>query len=74
LLSLTCRRLGIRAVIGYAERDHGTLYMSQWIFGPNGSVLSRRKLKPSIMERVVFGEGNVSGVSCEGSIGHRASD
>ncbi|GAA5942581.1 carbon-nitrogen hydrolase family protein [Sporobolomyces koalae] len=60
LLSLTCRRLGIRAVIGYAERDHGSLYMSQWMFGPDGSVVSRRKLKPSIMERVVFGEGNGS--------------
>ncbi|KAM0747683.1 carbon-nitrogen hydrolase [Meredithblackwellia eburnea MCA 4105] len=57
-----CKRLGVRAVIGFAERDHGTLYMSQWIIGPDGSIVTRRKLKPSIMERVVFGEGDGSDI------------
>lgn len=71
-LSLACRRLQIRATIGYAERDHGSLYMSQWMIGPDGSIVSRRKLKPSLMERVVFGEGNVSAAAESNGLVERA--
>ncbi|KAI5479105.1 aliphatic nitrilase [Pseudohyphozyma bogoriensis] len=62
LIADTCKRLAVRAVIGFAERSHGSLYMSQWIFGPDGLVMTRRKLKPSIMERVIFGEGDGSDI------------
>jgi hypothetical protein len=33
--------------------------MSQWISGPNGGITVRRKLKPTGVERTVYGEGDV---------------
>ncbi len=48
-------------VIGYSERAFGTLYMAQTIIGSDGSVLlHRRKLKPTHVERTLFGEGDGS--------------
>jgi aliphatic nitrilase len=55
------RRHGITVVLGYSEKDHGTLYMAQTIIGPDGAVLlHRRKLKPTHVERSLFGEGDGS--------------
>lgn len=52
---------GIAMVMGYSERDHGTRYMSQVFIDEEGTILlNRRKLKPTHMERVVFGEGDGS--------------
>ena len=51
----------VHAVIGVSERDHGTLYLGQAVIGPDGSVKhNRRKLKPTHVERSVFGEGDGS--------------
>jgi nitrilase len=50
LVSLA-RELQITIVMGCGERDHGSLYMAQWIIGPEGLIAQRRKLKPSLMER-----------------------
>jgi aliphatic nitrilase len=53
------RRNKVHVVMGLSERDGGSLYISQWIIGPNGeTVAKRRKLKPTHVERTVFGEGN----------------
>lgn len=53
----------ITVVLGLSERDHGSLYMAQVIIGPNGDVLlQRRKLKPTFVERTLFGEGDGSGL------------
>lgn len=50
---------GIHVVLGYAEIDNGSLYMSQSIIDDGGKVLAhRRKLKPARIERAVFGQGN----------------
>ena len=47
--------------IGASERDHGSLYIAQFLFGRDGSLLSgRRKLKPTHQERTVFGDGDGS--------------
>jgi len=47
--------------LGASERDHGSLYMAQFLFGDDGEVLqARRKLKPTFSERTVFGEGDGS--------------
>ena len=47
--------------IGLSERDGGSLYIAQWIIGPDGeTVATRRKLKPTHAERTVFGEGDGS--------------
>ena len=51
----------ITVVLGYSERDGGSLYMSQAIIDPSGTVVkARRKLKPTHVERTVFGEGDGS--------------
>ncbi|EJD54336.1 cyanide hydratase, partial [Auricularia subglabra TFB-10046 SS5] len=44
--------------LGFAEIDHATLYMSQVLISPAGDVLNhRRKIKPTHMERLCFGDG-----------------
>ncbi|MCW2793436.1 MAG: putative nitrilase [Nocardioides sp.] len=51
-------------VVGVSERDGGSLYMTQLIIGPDGSLVSRRrKLKPTHVERSVFGEGDGSDIT-----------
>ena len=51
----------ITVVMGASERDFGSLYMAQFIFGADGDVLfTRRKLKPTHVERAMFGEGDGS--------------
>ncbi|WP_439657729.1 carbon-nitrogen hydrolase family protein [Lentzea sp. HUAS TT2] len=57
------RRRGIIVVLGYSEKVHGSLYMAQTIIGTDGEVLlHRRKLKPTHVERSLFGEGDGSGL------------
>lgn len=54
---------GVMVVLGLSERDHGSLYMSQLIIGSDGGVLvHRRKLKPTHVERALFGESDGSGL------------
>jgi len=54
----------INVVLGYSERSGGSLYMGQAIIDASGSILqSRRKLKPTHVERSVFGEGDGSDLS-----------
>ncbi len=51
----------IMIVMGLSERDQGSLYMGQWIIDEHGAtVATRRKLKPTHVERTVFGEGDGS--------------
>ncbi|MEV6238429.1 carbon-nitrogen hydrolase family protein [Lentzea sp. NPDC051838] len=55
------RRNDITVALGYSEKDHGTLYMTQTVIGPDGEVLlHRRKLKPTHVERSLFGESDGS--------------
>ncbi len=52
---------GIHVVLGFSERDGGSLYMAQAIIAANGDLIGvRRKLKPTHVERTVFGEGDGS--------------
>ncbi|BGP13503.1 hypothetical protein JCM10213_000689 [Rhodosporidiobolus nylandii] len=57
-----CRQNSIRAVVGFSERDGGSLYMSQCIISPSGEAIVRRKLKPTSLERIVYGEGDGSDI------------
>lgn len=51
----------ITVVMGYSERGGGSLYMSQVLIGPDGELIgNRRKLKPTHVERAVYGEGDGS--------------
>jgi nitrilase len=60
-LQLIVKRAGVTVVMGFSERDVGSRYMAQAIIDPNGDLLlARRKLKPTHIERTVFGEGDGS--------------
>lgn len=51
----------IMVVMGLSEKRGGSLYMGQWIVDADGAtVAQRRKLKPTHVERTVFGEGDGS--------------
>ncbi|MEU8637807.1 carbon-nitrogen hydrolase family protein [Amycolatopsis sp. NPDC048633] len=51
----------IHVVVGFSERAGGSLYMAQAFIADTGELISvRRKLKPTHVERAVFGEGDGS--------------
>ncbi len=58
-------------VLGVNERDKGSLYNTQLIFDATGEcVLKRRKLTPTYHERMVWGQGDGSGLQvCETAVG-----
>ena len=50
-------------VLGVNERDHGSLYNTQLIFDADGTLkLARRKITPSFHERMIWGQGDGSGL------------
>lgn len=58
-----CAHHGIVAVLGINERDHGSLYNTQLIFDADGTLkLKRRKITPTYHERMVWGQGDGSGL------------
>jgi predicted amidohydrolase len=63
--------------IGVNERDGGTLYNSQLLFDSDGTLIQcRRKITPTYHERIVWGQGDGSGLravdSAVGRIGQLA--
>ena len=50
-------------VLGVNERDHGSLYNAQIIFDADGTLkLARRKITPTFHERMIWGQGDGSGL------------
>jgi nitrilase len=54
---------GVHVVLGFSEKAGGSLYMSQAFIDDRGQIIDvRRKLKPTSVERAVFGEGDGSDI------------
>jgi aliphatic nitrilase len=58
-----CREAGMVTAIGVNEREGGTLYNTQLLFDADGTLLQRRrKMTPTYHERMVWGQGDASGL------------
>lgn len=58
------RAAGAVVAIGVNERDHGSLFNTQLLFDANGALLqARRKLTPTFHERMLWGQGDGSGLA-----------
>jgi nitrilase len=54
-------RLALQLVVGVIERDGGTLYCTVLFFAADGSLVAKhRKLMPTAMERIIWGQGDGS--------------
>src|SRR3954463_7353196 len=72
-----CRQAGVVASIGVNERDGGSLYNTQLLFDSDGRLIQRRrKISPTFHERMIWGQGDGSGLhavdSAVGRIGQLA--
>ena len=57
------RKAGMVVSIGVNERDGGTIYNTQLLFDADGSLIQRRrKVTPTHFERMVWGQGDGSGL------------
>jgi len=60
-LQATARKNDIHVCFGFSERHRGTLYISQALLDNKGEIVfTRRKLKPTHVERTIFGSGDGS--------------
>ncbi len=71
------RKAGMVVSIGVNERDGGTLYNTQLLFDADGTLIQRRrKITPTHFERMIWGQGDGSGLravdSAVGRIGQLA--
>jgi nitrilase len=58
-----CRQAGVVVSIGVNERDGGTLYNTQLLFDSDGTLIQRRrKISPTYHERMIWGQGDGSGL------------
>lgn len=62
------RELGLWVCLGFSERCGGSLYIAQALIDDSGTtVRARRKLRPTHVERTVFGDGDGSDLIVEGT-------
>lgn len=74
-IAQAARKAGAVVSIGVNERDHGTLYNTQLLFDADGRLVqARRKITPTYHERMVWGQGDGSGlVAVETRVGRIGS-
>lgn len=62
-IATAAKKAGAVVAIGINERDHGTLYNAQLLFDADGRLVqSRRKITPTYHERMIWGQGDGSGL------------
>jgi aliphatic nitrilase len=76
-IGAACKEAGMVVSIGVNERDGGTLYNTQLLFDADGTLIQRRrKITPTYHERMIWGQGDGSGLravdSAVGRIGQLA--
>jgi len=60
-IGAVARDHAMHLVVGVIERDGGTLYCTVLFVGPDGALLGKhRKLMPTAMERIIWGQGDGS--------------
>jgi aliphatic nitrilase len=72
-----CKQAGVVVSLGVNERDGGTIYNVQLLFDADGTLTQhRRKISPTYHERMIWGQGDGSGLcasdSAVGRIGQLA--
>jgi aliphatic nitrilase len=62
-ISEAARQTGMVVSVGVNERDGGTLYNTQLLFDADGALIQRRrKITPTHYERMIWGQGDGSGL------------
>ena len=62
-ISNAAKQAGVVVSIGVNERDGGTLYNTQLLFDADGTLIQRRrKISPTYHERMIWGQGDGSGL------------
>jgi aliphatic nitrilase len=62
-IGAAARHAGVVVSIGVNERDGGTLYNTQLLFDADGTLIQRRrKISPTYHERLIWGQGDGSGL------------
>ena len=62
-IAQAARKAGAVVSIGVNEREHGTLYNTQLLFDADGRLAqARRKITPTYHERMIWGQGDGSGL------------
>jgi aliphatic nitrilase len=62
-ISEACKKSGTVVSIGVNERDGGSLFNTQLLFDADGTLIQRRrKISPTYHERMIWGQGDGSGL------------